>query len=223
MYILITSILTGILFSGGVYLLNRILSSGQGDSVATEVVEREQEAAELEKNLEAALNYGESMSPLSDSLAKEEEIQTLLEQLAGEREKLSALDKQVEGLQQTVEQEEAAHNELKKGKEEAVELAHSVAARKDELHAEFARLEGELEQSLAQLSALAGEVSLTAEQQTALNKINTALERGRAQLNTLNEIYTQAETRFLNLEIQYSELEREFTKLVEKELSADAG
>jgi len=222
MYILITTAVAGIIFTIGVFLLDRFLSSKKGDSLGADVLVNEDEAGELGETLEKALSYTELMLPLDSALEKEAGIENLLEQLSAEREKLKALDKQVEDLQSSVEVEEATHNELKKGKEEAVSLAHSIAARKDELRAEFDRLESELEQSLSQLSALASEVTLTADQQIAMNKISSALERGRAQLNTLNEIYTQAETRFLNLETQYTELEKEFTKLVEKELSAEA-
>ena len=100
-------------------------------------------------------------------------------------------------------------------------MADSVRARKEELKSEYVRLESELENSLSQLSALSSEVTLTSDQQIGIKKIHGALEKTREQLNLLNEIYTQAQSRFLNLEAQYGELEKEFTKLVEKELSGE--
>ena len=222
MYILVTTVIGAVLFAGGIFVLDRIFKAKKGASVGKDVAVFEEQVGSLTSAIEKSLSYVEEMQPLENAKDLESQIEGLERELAGEREKLAKLDKQVEALQSSVEAEEAQHGELKRGKDEATALANEIRSRQDEMGLEYNRLENELEQSLAQLSALSGEISLNPEQKSALKKITTAMEKSREQLTVLVDLHTQARNRFLSLETQYAELEREFTKLVEKELSGEA-
>ena len=220
MGIVITSLIGGIVFSGAVFAFRMLLLRRQTDGAsAAEMRDVETKCAEIGNKIDQAVKQLQKMASLDDYLHGESRISELREELAAERQKLEKLDKQVEKMQTSVEAEEAAHNALKKGKDEAVALAADVRTNKERLGTEVHKLEEDLETSLAELNALSSEVGLTVEQQQALDKIGQTLDQSRKQLRSLSDTYNQASTRFTNLEAQFVELEKEYTKLVEKELS----
>ncbi len=216
---ILVAILFGGLYVGGLVLLSRYFAKNKPSGSSETAGDVESEIALVDGAMEQALSYVEDMLPLREAGERKAAIKDLEEQLEKENAKLAELDKKVEALQADVEVEEASHNELKKGKDEATMLAEELRATKDSLEAEAGRLQEELAQSLQHLESLSGEIEMTAEQKAALSKIGAALDSARAQFSSVAEIHSQAQTRFFNLEHQYLELEKEFTKLVEKELS----
>jgi chromosome segregation ATPase len=216
---ILVAVLFGGLYVGALVMLSRYFERKTSASASETVDEVQSQITLIDGALEQALPYVEEMRPLSEAAEREKSIEELAAQLETENAKLAELDKKVESLQADVEVEEASHNELKKGKDDATLLAEELRAGKEALDAEAARLQADLEQSLQQLQNLSGEIEMTAEQQAALNKIGAALESARGQFASVTEIHSQAQTRFFNLEHQYLELEKEFTKLVERELS----
>jgi chromosome segregation ATPase len=219
MYILVTSIIAGLIFTASVIVSKIVITKKkEGAADAAQINVLEQRAVKLAEKIDEAIVRFGSMVPLDDYLSREKQIADLEQQHGEEQAKLATLDRQVEKLQATVEAEEAAHNALKKGKEEASILADEVRSNKEQLTAEIARLENALASSLSELEVLSSEVDLSRDQQIALDRISSGLENARTQLRTLGDVYTQASTRFTNLESQFVELEKEFTKLVEKEL-----
>lgn len=221
MTFIIMSVVGAAIFWGSLILLNKQFTRRDTSSSSKDIADVEEQISAIDSAIEQAFIYCDKMIPLADSKEREDQIVALGAQLAEAQEKLQKLDQQVEKLQATVEEEEAHHNELKKGKEEAALLAHEIREHSQALESECAQLEQQLQNSQAQLTALSTEIKLTNEQTIAMNKINAALEKSHSQLQSLIEIHTLARNRFLNLETQYVELEKEFTKLVEKELSGD--
>lgn len=217
--ILLTLIICGALTTGGLFFVLRGFATRTKEGSSNDMDEQEQAVRKLDEEIQAALNYVSPMVPLADAVKREQDIAALRNEMAAESKKLGDLDGQLSKLQTAVEAAEASHNELKKGKEDSESLADEIRARKDDLASEAKRLEGDLVQSRAQLDVLSEEVTLNQQQKSALNSVTSALENASKQLISLNEIYTVASTRFTNLETQYRELEKEFTKLVEKELS----
>jgi chromosome segregation ATPase len=193
-----------------------------GGGLQTSIRNLDSQISAANEGLEQGFAHIKEMVSLDVFQAKEKELAALNKQLNSERLKLEKLDRQVEKLQASVESEEASHNDRKRGKEEAASLADQVRENTQRLASEYSRLEQELNQSLSQLTALNTEVELTNEQKIALDSVYNGVRISRDQLSTLADVHTQAALRFTNLESQYQELEKEFTKLVEKELSGDA-
>ena len=215
----ITLFIFGIIATAAVvFRLRGTNSKGQAE-LSSEMDKQADIIRKFDTAIIAGLTYVEPMTPLGEAIEREHSIAGLRGELATESAKLGTLDAQLSKLQKAVEDAEAAHNELKKGKEDAQTLADEIRGRKEQLAAEASRIASELIQSQAQLDLIAGEVTLTREQRSALNSVKAAVEGTNNQLMALNEIYSVAAARFTNLETQYSELEKEFTKLVEKELS----
>lgn len=222
MYPFIVGIVFLLAFVAVFFVLKKMLtqkSAGGGLQASIQNIDSQISAAN--EAIEQGLAHVKEMVSLDIFQAKEKELAALNKQLNGERLKLEKLDRQVEKLQANVESEEASHNDRKRGKEEAASLADQVRENTQRLASEYSRLEQELNQSLSQLTALNTEVELTNEQKIALDSVCNGVRMSQDQLSTLADVHTQATQRFTNLESQYQELEKEFTKLVEKELSGE--
>lgn len=211
-------ILSAAAFLGLNYNFKRLAAKSKAASSGEMAVEQKL-IDQLDEALKAGVDYIQDMLPLSGALELEKEIADTREQVAAETKRLADLDAQLNRLQASVAEAETAHAELKRGKEDADKLAEEINNRKESLQLETKNLESELTNSQAQLQLLADEVSLTDEQKAALKTIEDSLTQGLNQLKNLVETYNVAATRFTNLELQYRELEKEYTKLVEKELA----
>ncbi|MFN8389572.1 MAG: hypothetical protein U0136_04715 [Bdellovibrionota bacterium] len=221
--ILLSLIIFGALATGGLFMLLKSFAKKTTAGNSSGMTEIENSIQQLDEHINRSFEYFDQMLPLGDAVQKEQEIAAVRADLAVESKKLADLDAQLTKLQAAVETAEAAHNELKKGKEDSDKLADEVRSKKDQLAAETKAIEGELAQSRAKLDVLSEEVSLTKDQKIALNSVTSSIDASSKQLLALSEVYTVAATRFSNLENQYRELEKEFTKLVEKELSGKLG
>ncbi len=218
-YSVISAIIcSGILFAilnFGVKRLSKQNSSGaaeQGEDLQEKIVE-------ITGAVDEAVA---SFSPLLSADALEEIEQTKAEfdsKLNEVKGKLSTLEKSLSAKQKDVDKAESSHNDLKRSKEAAAILADELKEAKDRLESEHKTLEEELTKSLSQLEVLSSELNLNPEAEAGITKIQNALENSRAHLKNLIQIYSQGSNRFINLQGQYRDLEKEFTKLVEKELT----
>lgn len=185
---------------------------------AIQIPSIEKNISALKAKTEEILSYCDNMTSLGQFHETQNLVNDLLMQLTNSRERFEELEAEVEKIKALVKNEEETHNSLKHGKEEAVALAEQTREAYQQLSLESKHLESQLNQSLSKLSVLSNEVALTKEQEEGLMKICTSLEEAKNHLNSLVEMHGQAMMRFNSLELQFEELEREFGKLVEKEL-----
>lgn len=199
----------------GVKLLSKKQSSGASDQITS----IDKTINELNTSIEAALSkFSELVS--GDELDTLEKTKIELNNnLKTIETKLKSLDQALANKQKDVEKAESTHNELKRSKEAAQVLADELKSAKSLLENEHKALESELTQSLTQLETLSSELKINPQAEAGINKIKNSLTNSRTQLNNLIQVYKQGSTRFVNLQAQYHDLEKEFTKLVEKELS----
>ena len=121
--------------------------------------------------------------------------------------------------QSNVDTREAAHNKIKMGKEDCDRIADELRGNRESLLSQAQKLEKELEVSKTQMTVLAGETGLTAEQQRTVNDLNQHLSLAAMQFKETHDVFQQASQRFLNLQAQYAQLEKEFKNLVEQQMS----
>jgi chromosome segregation ATPase len=193
---------------------------------ASKAVGKEREVFDIESEklngiIDGAIAKLGEMRSLDELNALEEKKAAIHSEFEAEKEKVKKIESELASLQGKVDKQEARHNELKKGKEEADRVADEVRSNKERLIAEAARLEQELVQSNSQMTTLAGELNLDAGQEAAFAEIQATLSNIAAQLSDSHKIHDHTSSRFLSLQTQYSELEKEFRKLVDKELSGD--
>lgn len=214
-------VLAGILY-GSLLAVSKVIqkkssTSGSGPELKATCLEIEA----LDKSLEEAFAYSSQLSPLSMYTELVQRKEAFEENLQNEKNKIEVLENKLKEIQAKVTKEETSHSNLKKGREEAIDLANDIKERKAQLEADQKRLNDELLNSMNQLNVLSGELNLTPEQEVGFNKIKNALKNSQDQLVSLSQTYKQASGRFSTLHGQYSDLEKEFTKLLEKDLAGD--
>lgn len=79
-----------------------------------------------------------------------------------------------------------------------------------------------MEESRSRVSALTADAAFSDEQREVLERLGDSLKGMAKHLDSLIENHVQSTERFLNLQTQYSELEKEYRKLVDKELSGES-
>ena len=216
-----TFLVAGTATSVGLVVVNRKLKEKLVGSVSETQESLIEKSEKVESAIQRAVAAIEDMVPLEQLLELEKKKKRANVELKSERERLGRMENSLGDMQRSVDGQEARHNELKQGKEECQRIADDLRANNAERQAEYKRLESQLEVSIAQMDTLADEVDMTAEQRAAMAELNNSLENSSQQLKNLAETYEQASARFLNLQNQYDELEKEFRKLVDKELSGE--
>lgn len=220
--ILITSVLCGAILYGSLFVSSKLITKRASTSNSSSELKDILSTIEgIDETLSSALSYSENLIPLSnytDLIKKKESFE---DDLSNERVKLELLETKLKEVQAKVTAEEQNHASLKKGREEAIDLANAIKERKAQLESEQKRLNDELTNSMTQLDVLSNELTLTPEQEAGLNKIKSGIKSSQDQLASLSQTYKQASGRFATLHTQYSDLEKEFTKLVEKDLAGE--
>lgn len=219
MGIFVVWLLFGLLSSGAVFFFIRTLKKKSLESTGQDMSASEGRITELDTAMEEAFKHVEAMVPLSEGKALEAKIAETMKQFGIEHAKLDTLEKALAKAQKGVDTEESAYNELKRGKDDAEQLADKIRGDSEKVEGETKRIENEIKQSKDQLLSLGSEVALTADQKKSVDAIAGSLNDSTNRLKTLIEMYTVASQRFVNLQTQYMELEKEYRKLVEKELS----
>ncbi|HMO16727.1 MAG TPA: hypothetical protein PKA63_02630 [Oligoflexia bacterium] len=219
MEIVIYALLGLPLFLGACWGLAKLASREEVSDASERLKEIDSKLASLDPIVEKAVEYAENLDPLSLAIERRNRESELKDGLSKELAKLADLEKKLANLQKQVEVAEESHNELKRGKEESESLAKLIKERKKELENENENIKTEIEKYLAQITSLATTKKLSSDQNAGTKIIFNSLTNASKQLETLSSSYNQASTRFLNLQTQFSDLEKEFTKLVEKELT----
>jgi len=175
----------------------------------------------LEGAIERSLSYVSPMAPLGEVKELEGQRGVILQQFEVEQGKVKNLEGDLQVLQKKVDKQEARHNELKKGKEDADRIADEIRTNQETLLLQTKRLESELDQSKAQLTAFSSNSALTADQKAGMAEIQATVEKLLVQLQALREVNEDTTGRFLALQTQYSDLEKEYRKLIDRELSGE--
>jgi len=213
---ILTLVLSGSLATGLSFLVFRNLSKQATSSVGKERDIIVSEIQLFDEAIDKALVKLDSMVSLDERIKLEQEVATIQKSIDIEKGKVNKIQKDLQSLQERVDQQEAKHSELKRGKEESDVLAKSLRENREKFVEEAASLSqscaGVLD-SFALLSA-----KLSKESLSEIQELEETFRMSSVQLMEFSEFYSKAATRFINLEKQYSELEREFRKLLDKAL-----
>ena len=168
------------------------------------------------------------------SLTKESEKLISRKQLEGIRKRRLALSQEMDtarnlavelegkmrAAQKSIKEREAAQSRLK-----AVEVGEEnkiaeIITTYEALNGESIDLERKLAESMKQLDSLEGEAQLTEKQKEALTKLSEVLSSAGERMRELITEYDTINKRILELQQQYLDLEDEFKRLVEQQLSS---
>lgn len=174
---------------------------------------------EFDKALDASLDALGSMVSLDELSVLDEQLRSLHADIEKEKVGLQELETELGRLQSDVDTRESKHNKIKQGKEEASKLADTLRVQTEQLSSDARKLEGQLTDTQQQMESLAAGATLSVEQKAAFAEVNGSVKKLSEEFHEVTEVHNQAKDRFLNLENQYQELEKEYRKLVEIELS----
>ncbi len=220
-YIILSSVIGGLIFALALFFLDKFLAKKHTGEATDELKTIIPEIEQLDISLEAARAHLRVLEPISKLIEVKEKEKNINETLEIQQVIFKKLETKLKEMQVKVEDAESAHNSLKKEKEESVNLATELKDRNVKLEQDNNTLQSELSQSLGQLTLLSSEVKLTPDQEAGFKKLRASVTAANEQLKTLSGTYKRSSNRFTALFAQYSDLEKEFTKLVEKELGGD--
>jgi chromosome segregation ATPase len=206
------------MFVCGCWLLLKFSRKNSQTDHSANIKILEAKIEEINSSINNALNYSSQLVPLESALERKSEEKIIRAELEKELKTLKQLEMRLNSLQTEVEVAEASHHEIKRGKEASEELSKAIKERKDKLDKENNKIINDIDLSLDQLSSLSKGLSLTKDQDTGMKIIFNGISNSKKQIQTLVQAYKQSSGRFINLQAQYQDLEKEFTKLVEKEL-----
>lgn len=142
----------------------------------------------------------------------------LLATLDTERQGLKQIEEKLDTAQKLVEKKEAEQQEIKSAKEEDLIKLQELMVNYSDVSRESVELEQRLASSLKSLDKILGEVELTQSQRDLLVSLQQAVELAGGRLRDLLTEYETVHERLTMLQQQHSDLEEEYTRLVEQQL-----
>lgn len=211
--ILCVAITAVVLFGASVFLKKKSIGSSGG------------ELATIVANVEETTGKIQGLVSRFDSAASSAQLETINKQLEGvlaeiaaERQRLKDIETRLESAQKAVEAKETAQQEVKAAKSEDERKLEDLLASYTTISEESILLEQQLASSLKNLDRIMEEVELTADQKSLLNDLSNALSSAGSRLRELLTEYEKVNERLLTLKTQHTQLEEEYTKLVEQQL-----
>lgn len=221
MLTLIITIVILIAASAVVLLLSKHLSEKASKIKDADTATIKNEIYHCDQATKKALSKLNTMVSLNDKIEVEQVINDQEFAIETEQARLTKIQDKLNTLKAEVARQEEKIAQLKKGKDESFRMAEEVRSKSEALETERNRLEAELNNSKDQMIALKSELELTSTQASAIDEIYKSIDEASARLVELADSHQIASERFLNLQIQYEELEKEYSKLIAKELNPD--
>jgi chromosome segregation ATPase len=218
---LISLVVIGVFASMLTYLAFRLLQAQASRSAGKERESVKAEVAKYDNAINLVIEKLNLMVSFDEISELDKRKAQIGEEVKVEQQKVEQLQTSLSKLQEKVDVQEAKHAELKKGREDSQRIADDIREKKEILAAEYDKLQGDLAQSQSQVSELSNGVEMDDGQKNALNDIQASLKSMLDHMNEVQEANKLATQRFMNLETQYTELEKEFRKLIDKELSGE--
>ena len=193
----------------------------QKSAAATIVEQRkalDKQIASVDAELETLLQYRDSYASAAQYKQLASTLEALRNELEGDKEKLKGLESKLDELQTTVELKESHQQEVKSSRDEDEERLEKLMEDYQAISDESVDLEQQLAQSMRNLDAVMGEVDFTDEHKAMVDELSEALSLAGETLRNLLTDYQAVNERLTLLREQHTDLEDEYTKLVEQQL-----
>ncbi len=140
-------------------------------------------------------------------------------ELSLEKEKLQGLEGELKVFQKKIDEKELIQQELKSSKEEDEKELEKLLAYYNGISEEARKTEKELADQILSLDKQRENSELTSSQSNFLENLNETLEESAENLRTLITEHEQMVNRLTEIKQQLEDLENEYLKLVNKQLS----
>lgn len=160
-----------------------------------------------------------------DGYAAKGQLETLTQQasqleqsLGQEKNALLEIEKKLDVAQKNVEGKEAQQQEMKSAKEEDERKLQGLLDAYQSTADEAVALEQRLASSLKNIDKMKEQLTLTSDQRAMIDNLSSSLENSGGRLRDLLMEYASVNERLVQLTQQHTDLEEEYTKLVEQQL-----
>lgn len=201
---------------GLIAYLKTSISGASGVAVTAIGVEIAAQDARIENLMGGTTNKG-SKAQLESVIR---ETQDLVAGLDSQQKLLKDVELKLDVAQKDVEIKEQTQQESKSSKEEDEIKLQELLASFGDISSESIALEQQLAQSMRNLDTLINEVPMTDDQKAMLTELSEVLVASGSRLRDLITDYQAVNERLEGLKQQHTDLEDEYTKLVEQQLGA---
>jgi len=178
-----------------------------------------EEAAQLESALSGSMAGAEgrfSKTQLAQLIQQTEEF---VQALDSQKQVIKDLESKLEQAQKEVESKEGEQQEMKSSKEEDEKRLVELTAAYETFSSQSVALEHQLAASLKNLDTMIVEVPMTPDQKAVFQELSNTMTSASSRLRDLFVDYQAVHERLEGLKSQHADLEEEYTKLVEQQLS----
>lgn len=201
---------------GFIFLIKSKANSGIGQ----ERKELKQTLAQLDEDLNVLGKQSGQLISKKQLEGIREKRSKLAEQVTEARALLIDLEAKLKATQDSVKDKEEKQQALKAAKIEEENKLADVVASYEVLSGESVKLEKNLAESMKQLDSLESEVQMTDKQKDALHKLSSVLSGAGERMRELITEYEAIHQKVIELQKQYIDLEDEYKRLVEQQISS---
>jgi len=178
-----------------------------------------EESRVLENKLVETLSEAGHVASKSQVEFLRQQCDAFRQAVAEQEKSLVDLVERVDQTRNGVQSKEGEQQELRAMKEEDEAAINTTLARYSEFSTESLSLEQKLAESLRTLDVMTSEIQMTTDQQAVFAELSNALTQASAQLRDVIIDYQNANDRLRNLSSRFTDLENEYSKLVDQQLA----
>jgi chromosome segregation ATPase len=214
-YIVLSTIMSLIAIVGAAFAGKKLAGGATKEQIEALVAE----AAELETRIGSAGASPDGRFSYAQLTRLIEQTEEFVQGLEAQKQLIKELEVRLEAAQKDVEAKEGAQQEMKSAREEDEKRLSEIMTAYETYSSQSVSLEHELAASLKNLDTMIVEVPMTADQKAVFQELSNALTSASARLRDLFVDYQAVQERLEGLKGQHADLEEEYTKLVEQQLS----
>jgi chromosome segregation ATPase len=177
------------------------------------------EAAQLDSIISSVTASSEGRFSKAQLSRLVEEAEQFVQGLEAQKQLIKELEARLDQAQKEVEVKEGEQQEMKSSKEEDEKRLLEITTAYDSYSSQSVSLEHQLAASLKNLDTMLVEVPMTADQKAVFQELSSTMTNASSRLRDLFVDYQAVHERLEGLKSQHTDLEEEYTKLVEQQLS----
>jgi chromosome segregation ATPase len=213
--IILSALLSFLAVGGSVFAAKKFGGGATKEQIATLTAE----AAQLDSLISSATASSEGRFSKAQLARLVEQTEEFVQGLESQKQLIKELEARLDQAQKDVEAKEGEQQEMKSSKEEDEKRLLEITTAYDSYSSQSVSLEHQLAASLKNLDTMLVEVPMTPDQKAVFQELSSTMTSASSRLRDLFVDYQAVHERLEGLKSQHTDLEEEYTKLVEQQLS----
>jgi chromosome segregation ATPase len=183
----------------------------------TEALRRE--SARLDEAIHSAVQLPSTQCSREQLTQLQAQTEEFLQAIETQKQVVTELEQRLESAQREIHTKESAQQALKWSKDDDERRLQEVTSAYESYSKQAGSLEQELAASLQNLDLISTQLTASEEQRAIFQELSLTLTQTSERLRELNLEYQSVHQRLEGLKAQHADLEEEYTKLIEQQLS----